>query len=303
MKKWELARFVIDAKQNIDTLLYIQKNEKSLGNIDLRGRIAKAMQQFYINCCIVLDECYPKQKKKLCHEDAVIDSIYYERDKWYAHKDRNYKRTRFATTDEIIVDVKRKLERVVEKCKEYLPDCFTLDYVPHDKELFRIVHRINSDMERDVYKVKYPKSVFHSYQLSEEGRYYFRDLDTEAQDRRTAELFGYDYDEVVGKKILQSVDDIPEMSSKERERMAAAVLDGLNSYEGIQNRQDFCISLNLLYNQNIWVVPSCKEFKRIEELKRIGIYDEFEIAHMDKLQDEKVAEEYQKIMEKYQCQN
>ena len=44
MTKWQLARYLIEAKKNIDTLLYIKENQKLLGNIDLRARIAATCQ-------------------------------------------------------------------------------------------------------------------------------------------------------------------------------------------------------------------------------------------------------------------
>ena len=242
MKNWELARYLIEAKKNIDTLLYIKDNQKLLGNLDLRAKIANTCQQFYINCCIVLDKSFPKAKKRLC-ENEIIASIYYERDKNSAHKDENYRSQKFKTPDELIAILKNQLETVRNTCAEYLPENITLDYVPHDKELFRLVYRVNAQMEVDVNTVKYPLGVFHSYQLSEEGQHYFREFDTSEEDKRIAKEFGYDYDEVIKRQVLQSVDDIPQMSDEEKQRQAIIVENGLNSYEGLQNRQDFCIKL------------------------------------------------------------
>ena len=234
MKNWELARYLIEAKKNIDTLLYIKDNQKLLGNLDLRAKIANTCQQFYINCCIVLDKSFPKAKKRLC-ENEIIASIYYERDKNSAHKDENYRSQKFKTPDELIAILKNQLETVRNTCAEYLPENITLDYVPHDKELFRLVYRVNAQMEVDVNTVKYPLGVFHSYQLSEEGQHYFREFDTSEEDKRIAKEFGYDYDEVIKRQVLQSVDDIPQMSDEEKQRQAIIVENGLNSYEGLQN--------------------------------------------------------------------
>ncbi len=301
MKNWELARYLIEAKKNIDTLLYIKDNQKLLGNLDLRAKIANTCQQFYINCCIVLDKSFPKAKKRLC-ENEIIASIYYERDKNSAHKDENYRSQKFKTPDELIAILKNQLETVRNTCAEYLPENITLDYVPHDKELFRLVYRVNAQMEVDVNTVKYPLGVFHSYQLSEEGQHYFREFDTSEEDKRIAKEFGYDYDEVIKRQVLQSVDDIPQMSDEEKQRQAIIVENGLNSYEGLQNRQDFCIKFNILFGQNVWSIPNRQSFEMIEELKAIGFYDQFEIEHLEKIQDEDTRMKLNAILEKYKLQ-
>ncbi|MDE6058826.1 MAG: hypothetical protein K2G44_02175 [Clostridia bacterium] len=298
MKKWELARYLIEAKKNIDTLLYIKDNQQLLRNIDLREKIAAACQQFYINCCVVLDNSFPKAKKCLC-ENEIIASIYYERDKNSAHKDENYRSQKFKTPDELIASLKNQLETARIVCKEYLPENITLDYVPHNKDLFRLVYRVNAQMENDINTVKYPRGVFHSYQLSEEGRHYFRNIDTTEQDRGTAEMFGYDYEEVVKRQVLQSTDDIRELSEEEKARQAVIFENGLNSYEGLQNRQDSCIKVNLLFGLNMWVTPNWKFFEMLDELKAIGFMDQFEIEHLEIIQDEGSRAKLNSIFEKY----
>jgi hypothetical protein len=251
----------------------------------------------------VLDKSFPKDKKKIC-QNEIISSIYYERDKNSAHKDENYKRQKYNTPDELIAILKNQLAEVRNLCKDFLPENLTLDYVPHDKELFRFAYRVNPEIEKDVFTVKYPASVFHSYQLSEEGQHYFRDFDTTEQDRRIAKQFGYDYDAMIQKrKVLQSVDDIQEMSESERQRQAVIVENGLNSYEGLQNRQDFCIKINILFGYNAWSTPVWETLEMIEELKSIGFYDQFEIVHLEKVQDEESQKKVQAILEKYKCKN
>ena len=300
MTKWELTRYLIEAKKNIDTLLYIKDNQRLLVNIDLREKIAATCQQFYISCCVVLDKCFPKDKKQIC-KNEIIASIYYERDKNSAHKDESYRRQKYNTPDELIDILKNQLETTKTVCKDFLPDAITLDYVPHNKELFRFAYRINPEIEKDIFTVKYPASVFHSYQLSEEGQHYFRCFDTTEQDKRTAKMFGYDYEKMPPRKVLQSVDDIREMSDTEKQRQAIIVENGLNSYEGLQNRQDFCIKLNIVFGQNAWATPNWQAFEMIEELKAIGFYDQFEIVHLEKVQDDESQKKLQAIMEKYKC--
>ena len=68
-KEWELAKLIIDAKKNVDSMWYIAENVPIIANINLRDREYSILQNFYVNCCAVLDKSFPKRKKKLCAED------------------------------------------------------------------------------------------------------------------------------------------------------------------------------------------------------------------------------------------
>lgn len=70
-------------------------------------------------------------------------------------------------------------------------------------------------------------------------------------------------------------------------------------YEGLQNRQDFCIKFNILFGQNVWSIPNRQSFEMIEELKTIGFYDQFEIEHLEKIQDEDTRMKLNAMLEKY----
>lgn len=299
MTKWELARYIIDAKKCIDGLSFISMHIKELSNINIYERCENLRQKFYITICVVLEEASPKGKKDLCKKDSIVRQIFYERDKNSAHKDKNYSPRKYDTLLDEINDKKKELNHIRNICKEYLPDNITLDFVPHDKELFRLIHRLNLNIENDANKIKYPLGVFHSYQLSEEGKHIFKEFDTEKQDRENARIFGYDYDKLITKNVLSSIDDIKELSDYEKERYAVIIENGINSYEGIQNRQDSCIKNNILFNQNIWVTPNERYFEMIKELQKIGLYDQFEIVHMDVFNDEEKRKKIEEIMERY----
>ena len=290
--KWENANFLITAKKCIDSFLYISKNALELSNLDLRERTDKLRQIFYINLVNVLDEFYntPTKKKGIKQNDKIIDRIYYERNKKSAHKDDDYKARIYNTLEEEIQDKKNELLHVKKLCSEVLPDIITIDFVPHDKELFRLVNRINATRETDANKIKYPNSTFHSYQLSEEGKHVFKEFDTEEQDRRTAKMFGYDYDKVIERYPLQSIDDIKTMSDQEKQRYAVIMDNGINSYEGLQNRQDSCIKINVLFDLNMWCKADKQKFEQIEKLKKIGFLDAFEIPHLEILKDAETLE-------------
>ena len=298
--KWENAKFLITAKKCIDSFLYISNNILELCNLDLREKTNTLRQIFYINLVNVLDELFntTTKRKNIRQNDKIIDKIYYERNKKSAHKDDDYKPRIYNTLEDEIQDKKNELLHVREICAETLPDIITIDFVPHDKELFRLVNRLNATLETDVNKIKYPSSTFHSYQLSKEGKHVFKEFDTEEQDRRNSKMFGYDYDKVLERYPLQSIDDIKIMSDQEKQRYGVIMENGINSYEGLQNRQDACIKINALFDLNMWCEANINIFKQIEELKKIGFLDVFEIPHLEILQDESKLKELQKILSK-----
>ena len=77
MEKWELARYLIDAKKSVDTILYLSQHGEKVSMIDIRGIVNETRRTFYVNACIVLDKSFPKKKKEIC-ENATIQSVYYE---------------------------------------------------------------------------------------------------------------------------------------------------------------------------------------------------------------------------------
>ena len=75
MTNWELARYLIDAKKSIDSLMYISLHKQELTMINLRDAINEKRRSFYVNLCVVLDKCFPNSKKEIC-QDPIIDSVY-----------------------------------------------------------------------------------------------------------------------------------------------------------------------------------------------------------------------------------
>ena len=71
MTKWELARYLIDAKKCVDSIMYIDENLAALRNIGVREKVDSKRRELYINCCVILDKVFPKKKKELCSTDAV----------------------------------------------------------------------------------------------------------------------------------------------------------------------------------------------------------------------------------------
>ena len=263
MNKWEVARYLIDAKKNIDSIMYINKNIYELNNIDVSLKIRDVMQSFYLNLSYVLDEKYDTRDKKqsICRNNKIIESIYYERDKDKAHKDSNYKRTKYDSIEEIIESMKKQIFEVRKKCEDIIAKEVTLDFVPHDKELFRIVNGINREKEDKICRKKY----FISDSLNENN---------------------------ITRKIFYDTEELKE--NREKDKYAVIMKDGINIYEGIQERQDACIKVNVLNNTNIWVQFNSKSKKKIEKLIKTGLVNKYGIP----LSFEEMSQEQWKVFTK-----
>lgn len=263
MNKWEVARYLIDAKKNIDSIMYINKNIYELNNIDVNLKIRDVMRSFYLNLSYVLDEKYDTRDKKqiICRNNKIIESIYYERDKDKAHKDSNYKRTKYDSIEEIIESMKKQIFEVRKKCEDIIAKEVTLDFVPHDKELFRIVNGINREKEDKICRKKY----FISDSLNENN---------------------------ITRKIFYDTEELKE--NREKDKYAVIMKDGINIYEGIQERQDACIKVNVLNNTNIWVQFNSKSKKKIEKLIKTGLVNKYGIP----LSYEEMSQEQRKVFTK-----
>ena len=263
MNKWEVARYLIDAKKNIDSIMYINKNIYELNNIDVSLKIRNVMQSFYLNLSYVLDEKYNTRDKKqsICRNNKIIESIYYERDKDKAHKDSNYQRTKYDSIEEIIESMKKQIFEVRKKCEDIIAKEVTLDFVPYDKELFRIVNGINREKEDKICRKKY----FISDSLNENN---------------------------ITRKIFYDTEELKE--NREKDKYAVIMKDGINIYEGIQERQDACIKINVLNNTNIWVQFNSKSKKKIEKLIKTGLVNKYGIP----LSFEEMSQEQWKVFTK-----
>lgn len=84
MNKWELARYIIDGKKSVDTVLFLAENGSKVSNINIRQEVNDAKQKFYVSICVVMDKCFPRKKKvksKVVHSsvpaisEIIIPSI------------------------------------------------------------------------------------------------------------------------------------------------------------------------------------------------------------------------------------
>ena len=111
--------------------------------------------------------------------------------------------------------------------------CYYLEFVSHDKKLFRLIHQINKCEEERIKKEKYTNI------LNKNG---------------------------ISRKIFNDTEEYKNLKAEEIYGYAVEVKDGINLYEGIQERQDACVKFNLLYGGNIWINFNEKKLKIIEQL-------------------------------------
>ena len=228
MNEWQLTRYLIDSKKCIDSLLYIELNFNKIINLDLREIIESKLRLFYINLCVVLDYSFSrKERKELKKNDKIVEKIYYERDKNYAHKDIDYEKIVSIELSDIVHKVKKELEYCFELCRKKLPSNITIDYVSYDRNLFRFANSITPLIEEQINKTLYRVSK------KENGKKY---------------------------NIFDDTEDLKYVDNKND--YAIIIENGLILKEGLQNRQDSCIKFNVLHDENMW----CGLLKNSEEI-------------------------------------
>ena len=257
-----MAKYLIDAKKNIDSIIFIEENIDKVCNLNLRRKVEELRREFYINCCVVLDKSHPKNKKKIC-EDKLIEAIYYERDKNCAHRDDDYKSLEFNQLSDMIETMKHQIQQVLVVCKDSLPNNITLDFVSHDKELFRLIYGIAAEKEEEIKHRKYPEYG----KTPQSGDF-------------------------ITKKIFQEAEDI--RTIKNKNEYAVIIENGINFYEALQNRQDACIKINVLYNLETWCSFNQESFSKIQKFKKAGGLNEFDMPVMPK--DNAQLEEFMSLL-------
>lgn len=255
-----MAKYLIDAKKDIDSLIYLDDNFSQLLNMGIKDFIYSKCSDFYIKLVVIIDKLGDNQKKELKKSNPIINSVIFSRNKYYAHKDTDYKIPQYSSRQEIINQMKKELEEVRTCCSTLLPEKITLDYVSHDKDLFRFVHKIDVDREDQLKDEKHPlrnKSV------------------------------------PIGDITMKAFNDVEEYNlidpSKTHE-YGSIVEEGLNFYEGLQNRQDFCIKTNVLFDTDMWCTINSENMEIMLKLQKIGFIDEFGICRIEDLSEETLKE-------------
>lgn len=225
MEKWKIARYLIDAKTSVDSILFISRHLSEIQGIDVQKKVKACLREFYINCRTVFDNCYPqkakrKEREEIRKADSIIQDILYEADKTHAHKDENYKAKYYTSLAEQIDVLKEQLRHLRKLCESDLPKVLTLDFVPHDRELYRLINKIDATEEERIQRAQHP-------------------------------LYGKTDGIPIGKPLKVFHDTEDEIKG-DASNYGVIIDAGLNIYEGLQNRQSACIKINLLHGLDMW---------------------------------------------------
>lgn len=268
MNQWRLAKYLIDAKKCIDSLLYISDHVSELRNTNLRNKADQIRMSFYISLCVVIDSSFSSraQIREIRQNNLIIRRIYYERDKNSAHKDSCYKPRKYDSWASEIQDKKKEIEEVLKLCKDTLPARITLDYVSHDRVLFRVANALTAEKEETIKKIKHPL--------------YNQPIPAGV--------------ETISRKAIYDIDDIRDVENPNEYCIVCEV--GINQNETVQNIQDFCITSNVFDNTDMWCSPNDSNFLKIQKLKDNGFMDEFEMMHPERLKDPIIRARVEKIL-------
>lgn len=255
MKEWEVARYLIDAKKDIDSIIYFSENLEKIPLTIRKEYCDRIRDHFYINCCVVIDafldikNIYNTKEEKFRSnwksERPIIERLYYERDKNSAHIDKNYKIKEYESLTELKNEMIRQIKKVFEISKDILPNNIDLKFLSHDKVLFRLINGIDAKKEEKIRESMY-------------------------SDKKGI------YSKAPYGKALKAVYDIKEVrgiSEEEKQEIGVATEIGLNYFETIQNIQDFFIKINLIYGLNYWTDFFDKQYPKYMELKNSGVID------------------------------
>ncbi len=95
------------------------------------------------------------------------------------------------------------------------------------------------------------------------------------------------------KKIFYDTEDIRTVDNKSD--YFTVLEDGLTWEEGIQNRQDFCIRTNVLYDTNMWIYPNEKEVRAINMMTAKGYFDMFGIPKNLNKSYEEIQKDFEEL--------
>lgn len=265
MDKWQMSRYLIDAKKAVDTILFLAQYSEKVSMINIREKVIETRRKFYVNACVVLDKCFPKKKKEIC-KNSIIDAVYYERDKNAAHKDDDYIRKEYNSLNEMAEEMKLQVGTVREVCAEFLPEGLTLDFLIFDSELFRLANGVTKEKEEAIWNMKYPS---HSIKADgEEGEWF---------------------------KVFSDTEDIKCIPEEEKNRYATILKCGICMEETLQNLQDSCIRINVLYRLDMWVSLKQEGIQQYIRLKELGILDIYDLPKIP--QNRREARRIERILE------
>ena len=95
-------------------------------------------------------------------------------------------------------------------------------------------------------------------------KYPLRDMFQDIKDGRTL-------------KVFNDTEDIRKIENEHKSEYGVVVSNGLCFNEGVQERQDGCIKINVLFGGDIWCSVNRETMEDAEKLTKLGYFDEFGI--------------------------
>lgn len=258
MRKWEFTKYLISAKKDVDSLLFIHNNLNYIPIALRMDYVDRIRDHFYINCCVVVDHFLDdhnimntkteSKRTEWKKERPLIESLFYERDKNSAHIDETYRSKHYESFLRLIKEMKMQIKAILQECSDCLPDNIVIDYFPHDKVLFRLINKISISDEDEINKSKYVdhKEGFAIGNLSKP------------------------------RQVVYDIKELRGLTKEEKQNLAVTVDAGLNFYEAQQNLQDFYILVNDIHDFNLWTYNVADRCKVYEKLKSTGIIDQYD---------------------------
>lgn len=253
MTNWQIARYLIDAKKEVDALWFIAAHVN-----DINGNIKRLVElhrnTFYINAVVVVDKFVDSQgldykdskqyKRDLRDNYILIEMLYQYRHKHAAHKDETFRDTQFTTLMQIVNEAMQILHEVRKICASVLPQDITLNFVCYDAELFRALYCIAKEDEERILNLKHP---LRNVQLHLENP--------------------------ITKKVFYDTEDLWKVQNAGD--YCTVLHDGLTLYERLQHMQDWSITTNVLYGYDIWVTPNEQAVRACLMMTKLGYLDIF----------------------------
>lgn len=247
MTKWQITRYLIDAKKEVDSLWFIAAYANKI-NLNLKTLTEIHRNKFYIDAASIVDKLVEtkgrKYKKDLCNTHPLINTLFYYRDKHAAHKDADYHDKEYSSIMEIVHECMDILREVHNVCISLLPQELTLNFVCYNEELFRNIYGITKEDEEHILDIKHP----------------YRHIK-------------YDVQNPITKQIFHDTEDLWKIHDPND--YVTILQDGLTLYERLHNLQDWAIKTNVLYNQNIWVEPDAQCMRACLMMTKLGYLDIF----------------------------
>lgn len=148
--KWKNVGYLETAVGCVRSLIYYSEHQEECDYAFSEEKVvSEKYREFILNLSYVLDSfcCNiggnkTKNKKTLCIMSPIIQRIYYERDKNFAHKDKEYVQTAPISLEAQIEEMKKMIGAVKAICAEVLSCEYRITYFAYDDNLRFLVNSL-----------------------------------------------------------------------------------------------------------------------------------------------------------------